>query len=115
GETGRSRPPPACPSRALWGLPGAAQPSPRERHPHPTPAGDGGTGGHDHVAALELGTAAASGLCAGYGALPVVSARDTAHHRRHHAGRGDPQDPPPSETCCRPPSHYACPCPPSTM
>jgi len=102
GEAGGVDPPAPRPSRALWGVPGAAQPSARERHPHPAPAGAGGTGGRDHVGALGLGTAAASGVCAGYGALPVVSARDAAAHRRHHARRGDPQDPPSSETLCRP-------------
>ena len=51
----------------------------------------------------------------GHGALPVVSAGDPAAHRRHHAGRGDPQDPPPSEARCRPTPHRACPFPPSTI
>src|SRR5262245_17293257 len=41
--------------------------------------------GHQ-VAVLELGAAAPAGVCAGYGALPVVSARDPAAPRRHHAG-----------------------------
>ena len=40
--------------------------------------------------------------------------RDAAAHRRHHAGRGDWQNPPPSETLCSPP-HHACPLPPSTV
>jgi len=34
--------------------------------------------------------------CAGDGALPVWSAGVAAAHRRHHAGRGDPDDPPAS-------------------
>jgi len=115
GEAGRFGPSPACPSGALWRLSGAPQPPARERHPHTAPAGAGGTGSHDHIAAVELGTAAASGVCTGYGALPVVSARDPAAHRRHHARRGDPQDPPSSETLCRPTPHHTCPLPPSTV
>jgi hypothetical protein len=35
--------------------------------------------------------------------VSILSARDTAAHSRHHAGLGDPQDPAPSETLCRPP------------
>src|SRR5262249_40141590 len=70
--------------------------------------------GHQ-VAALELGAAAASGLWPGPGALPMVSARGAATHRRHHAERGDRQNPPPSETGCRPTPHRACPFPPSTV
>src|SRR5262249_57565667 len=63
GEAGGIGPPTARPPGALWGLPRATQPPTRERHPHTAPAGNGGTGGHDHGAALELGTAAASGVC----------------------------------------------------
>ena len=111
GEARGIDPPPARPPGALWRLPGAAQPLAWERPPHATPARAGRGDGH-RVAVLELGAAAASGLCAGHGTLPVLSARDTAAHRRHHAGRSDPQDPPPSETLCRPSPHRACPCAP---
>jgi hypothetical protein len=47
--------------------------------------------------------------------VSILSARDTAAHSRHHAGLGDPQDPAPSETLCRPTPHRACPCPPNTV
>jgi hypothetical protein len=64
----------------------------------PAPTGRGGTGGQHVAASLELDTAAQARLCGGHGALPLVSARVAADHRRHHAGRGDPEDPPASET-----------------
>ena len=48
------------------------------------------------IAALEVGAAAEARVCAGDGALPVWSAGVAAAHRRHHAGRGDPDDPPAS-------------------
>jgi hypothetical protein len=40
---------------------------------------------------------------------------DTAHHRRHHARRGHPEDPSASETICRPPSHCPGACPPRSL
>src|SRR5262245_4657796 len=54
-------------------------------------------------------------LCAGYGALSVLSVGIAADHRRHHAGRGDPADPPASETCRK--STPSCPgaCPPGSL
>jgi hypothetical protein len=55
-----------------------------------------------------LGAVAEAGVCARYGALPVVSAGDAADHRRHRARRGDLHDPPASEACRGPTSH----CPP---
>src|SRR5262249_41083795 len=58
---------------------------------------------------------AQAGVCAGHGALPVVSRGDAADHCRHHAGRGHPEDPPASETVCRPPSHGTGPCPPGSL
>ena len=71
---------------------------------------------HGHgVASLELGTAAEARLCAGHGALPLVSAGGAADHRRHHAGRGDPEDPPASEACRRPTSHCPSACPPGSL
>src|SRR5438132_9880883 len=85
GEAGGVGPPATRPSRALWRVPGATQPFARERHPDATPARGGRGDGHQ-VARLELGAAAASGLCVGYSALPLLSAWDTAAHRRHHAG-----------------------------
>src|SRR5262249_9607040 len=103
------------PSRALWRLSGAAQSSAWGDPPDTTPARPRRAGGVPRVAVLELGAAAPAGLCTGYGALPVVSARDPAAHRRHHAGHGDPQDPPPSDARCRPPPHRAGPYSPSTL
>src|SRR4029453_198904 len=79
-------------------------------------AGGGGRGGDRHgIAALELGAAAEARLCAGDGTLPVLPAGDAAHHRRHHAGRGPPEDPPASETVCRPTSYCRSPCPPGSL
>ena len=51
--------------------------------------------------------AAPAGLCPGYGTLSTVSAGHAAAHRRHHAGRGHPQDPPPSETVAADPPPIA--------
>ena len=64
-------------------------------------------------AALELGAAAQAGVFSGYGYLPVLPSGDAADDRRHHPGRGDPQDAPPSEARGRPAA--ACPgsCAPS--
>src|SRR5262245_56972828 len=78
-------------------------------------AGCGRTRGEHGVAALQLGATAQAGVCAGHGALPVVSRGDAADHCRHHAGRGHPEDPPASETVCRPPSHGTGPCPPGSL
>ena len=108
-------PPAARASGALWGVPGAAQPpawgdhpdatSARPRRPEAAPRRLRWSWARllQRVFALDMGT------------LPVLSARDAAAHRRHHAGRGHPQNPPPSETRCRPTPHRACPFPPSTM
>src|SRR5262245_52258077 len=63
----------------------------------------------------QKGAAAEVRLCAGYGALPVLPAGDAAHHRRHHAGRGHPEDPPASATVCRPTSYCRSPCPPGSL
>jgi hypothetical protein len=38
-----------------------------------------------------------------------------ADRRRHHAGRGHPEDPPASETFCRPTSSFTGPCPPGSL
>ena len=89
-------------------LRGAIIPTPRQQ-------GLDGAEADTGVAVLELGAAPAAGVCAGDGHMSVLSARGAATHRRHHAGRGDPQDPPPSETCCRPTPHRACPYPPNTV
>src|SRR5439155_4445852 len=95
----------ARPSAALWRVSGTAQSSAWGDYPHATPA-RGGRGGAGHrVAALELGTTAEAGVCAGHGALPVLPAGDAAHHRRYHAGRGHPEDPPASETGGGPTPH----------
>src|SRR5262245_4790041 len=50
-----------------------------------------------------------------YGALPLVSAGDTANHRRPHPRRGHPEAPLASETFCRPTSHCPSPCPPGSL
>src|SRR5262245_20188759 len=116
GEAGRPCAPAPHASGALWRLFGAAQSSAGGDHPHAPPAGDGGRGGDRHgIAALELGAAAEARLGAGYGALPVLPAGDAAHHRRHHAGRGHPEDPPASATVCRPTSYCRSPCPPGSL
>jgi hypothetical protein len=44
---------------------------------------------------------------------PVWSARDATPHRRHHPWTGDPEDPAPSATLCRPTSHHPRACLPS--
>ena len=69
----------------------------------------------DDVAALELGAVAQARLCAGHGALPVLSAGDAADHRRHHARRGDSEDPPASEARRGPTSHCPSTCPPGRL
>ena len=58
---------------------------------------------------------AEAGICAGYGALPVLPAGDAADHCRHHARRGHPEAPPASETYRSPPSHCPGPCPPGSL
>ena len=108
-------PPAAHPPGALWGLSGATQPSAPRDHPDPAPARGGRGGDADGSPRIGPGPAAEARVCPGDGTLPVLSARGAAAHRRHHAGRSDPQDPPPSETLCRPTPHRACPFPPSTM
>src|SRR6185295_20333018 len=54
-------------------------------------------------------------LCGGHGTLPLVSAGVAADHRGHHAGRGDPDDPPTSEARGGPTPHGASACPPSSL
>ena len=99
-------------SGALWRVSGAAQPPAWGDHPDAPPAGCGGRGGDRHgIAALELGATAQARLCPGHGALPLVSRGDAAHHRRHHAGRGHPEDPPASEARGGPTSHCPSACP----
>jgi hypothetical protein len=44
-----------------------------------------------------------------------VSAWGTADHRRHHAGRGDPEDPPASESHSRPTPDGSGACPPGSL
>ena len=89
-------------------LRGAIIPTPRQQGVDEEADGHG-------VASLELGTAAEARLCAGHGALPVVSAGDAADHRRHHAGRGDPEDPPASEARGGPTPHCSGACPPGSL
>jgi hypothetical protein len=45
----------------------------------------------------------------------VLPSWGAAVYRRHHPGRGDPHDSPPSETVCRPTPHRACPFPPNSF
>jgi Putative transposase len=71
--------------------------------------------GQHRVASLELGTTAEARLCTGHGALPVVSAGGAADHRSHNAGRGDPEDPPASETRSGPTPDYSSTCPPRSL
>jgi hypothetical protein len=105
----------ARPPGALWRLSGAAQSAAGGAHPDAPPA-RGGRGEDRHrSAALEVGAAAEARVCTRDGALPVLSAGGAAAHRRPHAGRGDPADPPASATrhgsTCRCPSA----CPPGSL
>jgi hypothetical protein len=110
-----ARAPATRPSGALWGLFGAAQQPARGHHPHAAPARGGGRGDGHGVAALELGTTAPARLCTCHGALPVLSAGIAADHCRHHAGRGDPDDPPASEARSRPPPDGSGASPPGSL
>ena len=115
GEAGSARAPAARPPGALWRLSSAAQPPARGDHPDAAPA-RGGQGGDGHgIALLALGTAAEARLCTGHGALPLVSRGDAADYCRHHAGRGDPHDPPASEARRGPPCHGSGACPPRSL
>src|SRR6266571_8872052 len=78
GEAGGPRALAARASGALWRLFGAAQPPAWGDPPDATSARPRRAGGVPHVAALELGAAAAAGLCAGDGTLPLVSAGHAA-------------------------------------
>jgi hypothetical protein len=64
---------------------------------------------------LELGTTAEAGVCAGYGALPVLSAGDATDYRGHDTRRGHPEDPPASETGSRPAPDRSGACPPGRL
>ena len=64
---------------------------------------------------MELGTAAEARLCRRHSTLPVVSGGVATNHRRYHAWRGDPQDPPASETCRRPTPDRTGACPPGSL
>src|SRR5262249_37924386 len=94
---------------------GATQPPARDDHPDAPPAGCGRRGYEHWDISLELGAATQAGVCSGHGALPVLSARVAADHRRHHAGRGDPKDPPASETCRRSTPYRTGACPPGSL
>src|SRR6266446_5872126 len=92
---------------ALWGVPGTAQPSAWDDPPDATPAGAGrGRDAEEHPV-LDVGQTAEARVCPRDGHVSIVPARDTAAHRRHHARRGDWQNPPPSEARCRPTPHCA--------
>jgi hypothetical protein len=91
------------------------QPPARGDHPHTAPVRDGRGGDGHQVASLKLGKAAEARLCTEYGTLSVVSAWGTADHRRHHAGRGDPEDPPASEARSRPAPDCSGACPPGSL
>jgi len=92
------------PPGALWWVSGTAQHAARHHRSHSTSAGSGWRGSQQQVAALALGPTAQAGLCPRPGNLSCVSAGDTAPHRRHHPWAGDPADPAPSATLCRPTS-----------
>src|SRR5262249_34320796 len=115
GEAGGVDPPAIRLSRALWGVPRATQPLARECHPDATPAGNRRGGDKEGCLVLDVGQTPEARVCPGDGHVPVLSARSVATHCRHHAGGGHSQDPPPSETLCRPTAYRACPFPPSTM
>jgi hypothetical protein len=55
------------------------------------------------------------GVCAGYGALPVLSAGDAADYRGHDTRRGHPAAPPASETGSRPAPARSGACPPGRL
>jgi hypothetical protein len=54
-------------------------------------------------------------LCTGYGALPLVSAGDTADHRGHHARRGGPETSPASTARRGPAPDCPGACPPRSL
>src|SRR5215813_3382202 len=114
-EAGRPGAPAAYAPGALRRLFGAAQPPARGHHPHAPPAGDGRRGAGHRVTTLELGTTAEAGVCAGYGALPVLSAGDATEYRGHDTRRGHPEDPPASETGRRPAPDRSGACPPGRL
>src|SRR5262249_14184991 len=59
---------------------------------------------------LDVGPTPETRVCPGDGHVSVLSAWGAATHRRHHAGRSNPQAPPPSETLgCPPPSRLPVP------
>ena len=62
-----------------------------------------------------VGTTAEVGVCAGYGALPVLSAGDAADYRGHDTRRGHPDDPPASATGSRPAPDRSGACPPGRL
>jgi hypothetical protein len=122
GPDSGARPPAARPSRPLGGVFGAAQHAARGDDPNAAPAGCGWGGGADWHTFLELGQAPRTCGCSGYGHVSaatvwaegalrpsLVASGSAAHDRRHHPGRGDPQDAPPSEARGR--LAAACPCP----
>ena len=84
-------------------------------HPDTTPAGCGRARGQYCVAALELGAAAQARVCAGHSTLPVLPAGVATDHCCSHAWRGDPQDPPASETSRRPTPDRTSACPPGSL
>ena len=99
----RARAPAARASRALWGclaphshLRGAILPTPRQQ-------------GVDAETDTRSPCWSLARLLHRVFALDMAQCpfcqRGPAAHRRHHAGRGDPQDPPPSETLRRPTHH----------
>src|SRR5262245_14606097 len=94
--------PRSCPCRACtscaMGVPGAAQPPARGDQPPAPPAGCRRGGDGHGVAALELGAVAPARACPRHGTLSFLPAGDAADDRRHHTGRGDPENPPASET-----------------
>ena len=100
---------PPCPASrplgALWRLSSVPQPPAWSDYSHATAARHRQGGDGHRVPSLDLGATAQACVCARYGALPLVSVGGAADYRGHHARGGHPEDPPASETFCRPTSH----------
>ena len=111
GEAGSVRATAAGPSGALWWVSGTARGAPSSFPQRVSRAW------------MEMKPAAEqrAGTVPNYtsGSFPrpgnraCVSTRDATPHRRHHPWTGDPEDPVPSATLCRPTSHHPRVCLPS--
>jgi transposase len=102
----------------VWTTPRVAthsQQAARGGYPNAAPAGCGWGGGADWHTFLELGQAPRACVCSGYGHVSLLPSGSAAHYRRHHPGRGDPQDSPPSEARGRPAADCPGSCSPSSV